>query len=47
MTVKDKEIIKQKELIENAKDSDFYKNMLKHFPDAELIDIKPLKKNDE
>jgi len=47
MTVKDKEIIKQKELIENAKESDFYINMLKYFPDAELIDVKPKKKGDE
>ena len=40
MSIKDKEKNKQKELIENAKKSDLYKNMLDYFPDAELIDVK-------
>ena len=47
MSIKDKEKNKQKELIENAKKSDLYKNMLDYFPDAELIDVKPLNKDDE
>ena len=47
MTIKDKEKNKQKKLIENAKESDLYKTMLGYFPDAELIDVKPLKKSDE
>ena len=47
MSIKDKEKNKQKELIENAKKSHLYKNMLDYFPDAELIDVKHLNKNDE
>ena len=45
-SIKDKEKNKQKELIENVKKSDLYKTMLDYFPDAELIDVKPLKKKD-
>jgi DNA polymerase III subunit gamma/tau len=47
ISIKDKEKNKQKELIENAKKSDLYKTMLNYFPDAELIDVNPLKKSDE
>ena len=47
MSIKDKEKNEHKELIENAKKSHFYKNMLDYFPDAELIDVKPLNKDDE
>ncbi len=46
MSIKDKEKGKQKELIEKAKKSSLYKNVLDHFPDAELIDVKPLHKED-
>ena len=35
----------QNNLIENTKKSDLYQNVLKHFPDAELIDVKSLKKD--
>ncbi len=47
MTIKDNEKNKQVELIENAKSSTLYKNILNYFPDAELMDIKQIKKNDE
>ena len=36
---KEKNFIKKKELLENAKKSEVYKKVLKTFPDAELIDI--------
>ena len=45
-SIKDKEKNIKKELIENVKKSDLYKIMLDHFPDAELIDVKTLKKKD-
>jgi len=45
MSIKDKEKHKQKELIEKTKKSSLYKDVLDHFPDAELINVKPLKKD--
>ena len=47
MSIKEKEKNKQKELIEKTKKSSLYKDVLDHFPDAELIDVKPLKKKDD
>ncbi len=47
MSIKDKEKNKQKELIETAKKSNLYKNVLDHFPDAELIDVELLQKDDD
>ena len=47
ISIKDKEKNKQKELIKDAKESDLYKTMLDFFSDAELIDVKPLQKDDE
>ena len=47
ISVKEKEKNKQLELIANAKKTDLYKTMLDYFPDAELIDIKTIKKKDE
>ena len=47
ISIRDKEIVLQKRLIENAKKSDFYKSVLKYFSDAELIDVKSTKKDDE
>ncbi len=46
MSIKDKEINKKKELIENAKKSSLYKTISDYFPDADLIDVKFLKKDD-
>ena len=46
-TVKEKKEIKKKELIEKAKKSDLYKNMLKNFPDAELVNLENSKKKDD
>ena len=46
VSIKDKEKNIKKELIENVKKSDLYKTMLDYFPDAELIDVKTLKKKD-
>ena len=47
ISIKEKELIKQKELIENAKKTDLYKTMLDFFPDAELTEVKPLQKEDD
>ena len=45
MTIKEKEKNKRSELVEKSKKTDLYKIIINHFPDAELIDIKPLKKD--
>ncbi len=47
ISIKDKAIKKQKELIENEKKSDLYKKVLDYFSDAELIDVKSMQRNDE
>ena len=39
MSVKDKKIDIKKSLIENAKKSEIYKNVINNFPDAELTDV--------
>ncbi len=44
ISIRDKEKNEQKKLIENVKKTELYKNVTKYFPDAELIDIKPFKK---
>ena len=46
ISIKDKEKNKKKELIEKAKKSDLYIDMLNYFSDAELIDIKNIEKED-
>tara|TARA_B100000902_G_scaffold392468_1_gene444922 strand:+ start:57 stop:1712 length:1656 start_codon:yes stop_codon:yes gene_type:complete len=46
ISIKDKEKNKHMESIEKAKKSDLYKTMINHFSDAELIDVRPIK-NDE
>ena len=38
---KEKEVNLKKELITNIEDSLIYKDILKCFPDAELVDVKP------
>ena len=45
ISIKDKEKNKHMELIENAKKSDLYIKMLDHFSDAELVDVRPIKKD--
>ncbi|MDA7445550.1 hypothetical protein N8799_01870 [Candidatus Pelagibacter ubique] len=42
---KEEEINEKKELIESVKNSSIYKDILKNFPDAELIDVKPRKED--
>ncbi|MDA7714007.1 DNA polymerase III subunit gamma/tau [Candidatus Pelagibacter sp.] len=42
---KEEETNKKKELIESVKNSLIYKDILKNFPDAELIDVKPRKED--
>ena len=42
-SIKDKEINKKKNLIKNIKETELYKDFLKKFPDANLIDINPKK----
>jgi DNA polymerase-3 subunit gamma/tau len=44
---KEKEINQKKELIDNVKNSSTYKSVLEKFPDAELVDLKLLKKDSE
>ena len=43
-SIKEKEINLKKELIESIKNSSTYKDVLDKFPDAELVDIKKNKK---
>ena len=47
MTIKEKKKNKKNELIEKSKNSDLYKLILDYFPDAELTDIKSIKKDEE
>ena len=42
---KEEEINQKKELIESVKNSSIYRDVLKNFPDAELIDVKPRKED--
>jgi len=44
---KEIEVNLKKELIESLKDSSIYKNILEKFPDAELVDVKPNKKENK
>jgi DNA polymerase III subunit gamma/tau len=44
---KEKEVNLKKELIENAKNSPIYINILEKFPDAELVDVKANDKEDK
>ena len=46
-TIKEKKETKKKELIKKAKKSYLYKTILNSFPDAELVDLDDLKKNDD
>ena len=43
---KEEEINKKKELIESVKNSSIYKDVLKIFLDAELVDVKPRKEDE-
>jgi DNA polymerase III subunit gamma/tau len=47
LSIKDKEKKRKIEIIENSKKSNLYKDMIDFFPDAELIDVKPIQKDDE
>ena len=40
MSVKEKQLNNKKLLIDEAKSSEAYKNIIENFPDAELIDVK-------
>ena len=44
---KEKEINLKKELIVNVKNSSLYKDFLKKFPDAELLDVKAIEREDK
>ena len=46
MSIKDKNLNIKKSLIENAKKSEIYKNVIDSFPDAKLIDVS-INKNGE
>ena len=47
ISIKDKENNKHKELINEKKKSGLYKTVLEYFPDAELVDVKPLLRRDD
>jgi DNA polymerase-3 subunit gamma/tau len=47
MTINEKEKSKKIELIEKAKKSDVYKTLISYLPDAELIDIETIKKDEK
>jgi len=47
ISVKEKEKNKKIEIIENAKKTNLYETMLDYFSDAELVDVKPIKKDKE
>ena len=47
ISLKEKEKIKTKESIEKARKSDLYKTVLNHFSDAELVDIKIIKNEND
>ena len=47
ISIKDKEKNKQKELIENTKKTDLYKTVVDYFPDAELIEVMPVRKDED
>jgi DNA polymerase-3 subunit gamma/tau len=47
MSIKDKEKNKQKELIESTKKTDLHKMVMEYFPDAELVDVKPIRKDED
>ena len=47
ISIKDKENNKHKELINEKKKSELYKTVLEYFPDAELVDVKPLLRRDD
>ena len=44
---KEIEVNLKKELKESVKNSSIYKNILEKFPDAELVDVKPNKKENK
>ena len=39
--------MKKKILIEKAKQTEIYKNFMENFPDAELVDVKLINKEDK
>ena len=47
ISMKEKEQKIKKSLMENAKNSEIYKDVIKNFPDAELIDVNLNKKEDD
>ncbi len=47
ISIRDKEKNEQNDLIENTKKSDLYQSVLEYFPDAELIDVKSSKKDND
>mgnify|MGYP002008703411 CR=1 FL=1 len=47
LTIKDKAKNEKIELIKNLKKSELYKTVLEYFPDADLIDVKLLGKDEK
>ena len=47
MSIKEKQKNKKDELINDVKNLEIYKNIMKQFPDAELLDVKLNKEEDQ
>ena len=47
MSMKEKQKNKKNELINEVKSSEIYKMVIKNFPDAELLDVKINKKEED
>jgi len=47
LSFKEMEKVKHKELIEKTKKTDLFKSVLNYFPDAELVDVKPFRKDEK
>ena len=47
ITIKEKELNKMKKLIKEAEKTELYKNMIKEFPDANLIEVNSKEQKEE
>ena len=47
LSIREKKENEKKILIEKAKQTEIYKNFMKNFPDAELVDVKSITKEDK
>ena len=47
LSIREKKENEKKILIEKAKQTEIYKNFMENFPDAELVDVKSITKEDK